>query len=64
MVAIIVVAVLGILALVTQAGVLWVQRAHPAPGTKIEVARQIGNAVPPALAAAIARHVHNLLGTI
>ena len=38
MVAVIVVAVLGILALVTQAGVLWVQRAHPAPGVMVEVA--------------------------
>lgn len=38
MVAVIVVAVLGILALVTQAGVVWVQRAHPAPGLMIEVA--------------------------
>jgi pimeloyl-ACP methyl ester carboxylesterase len=31
------VAALGVLALVTQAGVLWVQRAHPATGAKIEV---------------------------
>jgi pimeloyl-ACP methyl ester carboxylesterase len=38
MVAVIVVAVLGILALVTQAGVLIVQRAHPAPGVMVEVA--------------------------
>ena len=38
MVAVIVVAALGILALVTQAGVLWVQRAHPAPGVMVEVA--------------------------
>lgn len=30
-------------------------------GTKIEIARQIGNAVPPLLATAIARHVHSLL---
>ncbi|OBJ53410.1 DNA cytosine methyltransferase [Mycobacterium sp. 1423905.2] len=30
-------------------------------GTKIEIARQIGNAVPPLLATAIARHVHTLL---
>jgi pimeloyl-ACP methyl ester carboxylesterase len=38
MVAVIVVAVLGILALVTQVGVLIVQRAHPAPGVMVEVA--------------------------
>ncbi len=38
MVAVIVVAVLGILALVTQAGVVLVQRAHPAPGVMVEVA--------------------------
>jgi pimeloyl-ACP methyl ester carboxylesterase len=38
MVAVIVVAVLGILALATQAGVLLVQRAHPAPGAMVEVA--------------------------
>jgi pimeloyl-ACP methyl ester carboxylesterase len=38
MVAVIVVAVLGILALVTQAGVLILQRAHPAPGVMVEVA--------------------------
>ena len=30
-------------------------------GTKIEVAKQIGNAVPPALGAAIARHLHGLI---
>ena len=38
MIAVMVVAALGILALVTQVGVLWVQRAHPATGTMIEVA--------------------------
>lgn len=38
MVAVIVAAALGILALMTQAGVWWMQRAHPAPGTMIEVA--------------------------
>lgn len=38
MVAVIVAAVLGILALMTQAGRLWVQRAHPAPGAMVEVA--------------------------
>ncbi|MBX9648191.1 MAG: alpha/beta hydrolase [Xanthobacteraceae bacterium] len=38
MVAVIVVAALGILALVTQAGVLIVQRVHPAPGVMVEVA--------------------------
>jgi pimeloyl-ACP methyl ester carboxylesterase len=38
MVAAIVVAVLGILALVTQAGVALVQRAHPVPGVMFEVA--------------------------
>ena len=38
MVAVIVVAALAFLALVTQAGVLWVQRAHPAPGTMVGVA--------------------------
>ena len=37
MVAVIVVAVLGILALVTQAGVVLVQRAHPAAGVMVEV---------------------------
>lgn len=30
-------------------------------GTKIEVARQIGNAVPPGLGAAVARHVHVMI---
>jgi len=30
-------------------------------GSKLEVARQIGNAVPPRLGAAIARHVHELI---
>ena len=30
-------------------------------GTKIQVARQIGNAVPPGLAEAIARFVHSLI---
>jgi pimeloyl-ACP methyl ester carboxylesterase len=38
MVAVIVVAALAVLALVTQAGVLLVQRAHPASGAMIEVA--------------------------
>lgn len=38
MVAVIVVTALGILALVTQAGVLLVQRAHPARGAMVEVA--------------------------
>lgn len=38
MVAVVVLAVLGILALATQAGVLLVQRAHPAPGAMVEVA--------------------------
>ncbi len=38
MVAVIVVAALVVLALVTQAGVLLVQRAHPAPGAMVEVA--------------------------
>ena len=38
MVVVIVAAALGILALVTQAGVWWVERAHPAPGVMIEVA--------------------------
>jgi DNA (cytosine-5)-methyltransferase 1 len=33
-------------------------------GSKIEIARQIGNAVPPILASAIAHHVHSALGTI
>ena len=32
-------------------------------GSKIEIARQIGNAVPPALARAIARHLHKALST-
>jgi DNA (cytosine-5)-methyltransferase 1 len=31
-------------------------------GTKIEIARQIGNAVPPLLAAAIARHIRDVAG--
>jgi DNA (cytosine-5)-methyltransferase 1 len=30
-------------------------------GSKVEIARQIGNAVPPLLGAALARHVHRLL---
>ena len=30
-------------------------------GTKIEIARQIGNAVPPVLAAALARHLRDTL---
>ena len=30
-------------------------------GSKTEVARQIGNAVPPGLGAAIARHLHGLI---
>ncbi|GHU91875.1 hypothetical protein AGMMS49925_08240 [Deltaproteobacteria bacterium] len=30
-------------------------------GTKIEIAKQIGNAVPPPLARAVARHVRKLL---
>jgi pimeloyl-ACP methyl ester carboxylesterase len=38
MVAVIIVAALAILALVTQAGVLLVQRAHPAPGIMVRVA--------------------------
>jgi pimeloyl-ACP methyl ester carboxylesterase len=38
MVAVIVVAALAVLALLTQAGVVLVQRAHPAPGKMIEVA--------------------------
>lgn len=33
-------------------------------GTKIEIARQIGNAVPPRMASAIARHVGDLLGSL
>ena len=33
-------------------------------GSKIEIARQIGNAVPPVLAAAIARHVFALISTV
>jgi pimeloyl-ACP methyl ester carboxylesterase len=38
MAALMIVATLAVLALVTQAGVLWVQRAHPAPGIMIGVA--------------------------
>ena len=38
MMAAIVVAALGILALLTQAGRLWVERAHPAAGAMVEVA--------------------------
>jgi pimeloyl-ACP methyl ester carboxylesterase len=38
MVVVIVAAALGILALVTQAGVWWIERAHPAQGVMIEVA--------------------------
>lgn len=30
-------------------------------GTKVEIARQIGNAVPPPLAGAVARHIRSLL---
>jgi pimeloyl-ACP methyl ester carboxylesterase len=38
MAVVVVVAALGILALVTQAGVLWVERVHPAPGAMVAVA--------------------------
>jgi DNA (cytosine-5)-methyltransferase 1 len=31
-------------------------------GTKIQIARQIGNAVPPALGVALARHMSTILG--
>jgi pimeloyl-ACP methyl ester carboxylesterase len=45
MISIIVVAVLGVLALITQAGVLFLQRAYPAQGKPVEVAGAILNIV-------------------